>query len=77
VATLAVDADPGDVTVHYSHVLHAAPSPSSPTAGRKALYVGFHLPAAFAVIAENEAYNDVLVRRDAGRVKSPDEVVTG
>jgi ectoine hydroxylase-related dioxygenase (phytanoyl-CoA dioxygenase family) len=77
VPTLAVNAEPGDVTVHYSHVLHAAPAPSSPTAGRKALYVGFHLPAAFDVIAENEAYNDVLVRRDAGRVKSPDEVMTG
>ena len=74
---LAIDADPGDVTVHYSHVLHAAPAPSSPTAGRKALYVGFHLPKAFAVVGEGEAYNDVLVKRDAGRVKSPDEVVAG
>ncbi len=75
--TLAVDAEPGDVTVHYSHVLHAAPAPSSPTAGRKALYVGFHLPEAFEVVGEAEAYNDVLVKRDAGRVKSPDEVMAG
>ncbi len=75
--TLAVDAEPGDVTVHYSHVLHAAPAPSSPTAGRKALYVGFHLPEAFEVVGEGEAYNDVLVKRDAGRVKSPDEVMAG
>lgn len=73
--TLAVDAEPGDVTVHFSHVLHAAPAPSSPTAGRKALYVGFHLPEAFDVVGEGEAYNDVLVKRDAGRVKSPDEVM--
>jgi ectoine hydroxylase-related dioxygenase (phytanoyl-CoA dioxygenase family) len=75
--TLAVDAEPGDVTVHFSHVLHAAPAPSSPTAGRKALYVGFHLPEAFDVVGEGEAYNDVLVKRDAGRVKSPDEVMAG
>ncbi len=74
---LAVDTEPGDVTVHFSHVLHAAPPPSSPTAGRKALYVGFHLPKAFAVVGEGEAYNDVLVKRDAGRVKSPDEVMAG
>jgi hypothetical protein len=74
---VAVDADPGDVTVHYSHVLHAAPAPSSPTASRKALYVGFHLPKAFAVVGAGEAYNDVLVKRDAGRVKSPEEVVAG
>jgi ectoine hydroxylase-related dioxygenase (phytanoyl-CoA dioxygenase family) len=75
--TIAVDAEPGDVTVHYSHVLHAAPPPSSPTAGRKAMYVGFHLPEAFDVVGAGEAYNDVLVKRDAGRVKSPDEVVAG
>ncbi len=73
--TIAVDAEPGDVTVHYSHVLHAAPPPSSPTAGRKAMYVGFHLPEAFDVVGAGEAYNDVLVKRDAGRVKSPDELV--
>lgn len=75
--TLAVDAEPGDVTVHFSHLLHAAPAPASPTAGRKALYVGFHLPDAFDVIGAGEAYNDVLVKRDAGRVKSPDEVMAG
>ncbi|HEX4018654.1 MAG TPA: phytanoyl-CoA dioxygenase family protein [Frankiaceae bacterium] len=75
--TIAVDAEPGDVTVHFSHVLHAAPAPSSPTAGRKAMYVGFHLPEAFDVVGEGEAYNDVLVKRDAGRVKSPDEVMAG
>jgi ectoine hydroxylase-related dioxygenase (phytanoyl-CoA dioxygenase family) len=77
VPTLAVDAEPGDVTVHYSHVLHAAPPPSSPTAGRKALYVGFHLPQAVATVGAGEAYNDVLVKRDAGRVRSPEEVVAG
>ncbi len=71
---VAVDADPGDVTVHYSHVLHAAPPPSSPTAGRKALYVGYHTDEAFAVVGPGQAYNDVLVKRDSGRVKSPDEV---
>ncbi len=75
--TRAVDADPGDVTVHFSHVLHAAPPPSSPTAGRKALYVGFHLPKAFEVVGEGEAYNDVLVKRDAGRVRSPEEIMAG
>jgi ectoine hydroxylase-related dioxygenase (phytanoyl-CoA dioxygenase family) len=75
--TIAVDAEPGDVTVHFSHVLHAAPAPSSPTASRKAMYVGFHLPEAFDVVGAGEAYNDVLVKRDAGRVKSPDEVMAG
>jgi len=75
--TVAVDAEPGDVTVHYGHVLHAAPPPTSPTAGRKAMYVGYHLPAAFAAVGPGHAYNDVLVNRDGGRVRSVDEVTTG
>jgi ectoine hydroxylase-related dioxygenase (phytanoyl-CoA dioxygenase family) len=77
VPTVAVDADPGDVTVHFSHLLHAAPPPAAQDAGRKALYLGYHLPAAFDVVGPGQSYNDVLVTRDAGRVKSPDEVVAG
>jgi ectoine hydroxylase-related dioxygenase (phytanoyl-CoA dioxygenase family) len=74
---VAVDAEPGDVTVHFGHTLHAAPPPGSPTAGRKALYVGFHVAAAFDAVGPGQSYNDVLVTRDAGRVKSVDEVVAG
>ena len=76
-AVVSVEADPGDVTVHFGHTLHAAPPPTSPTAGRKALYVGFHLAAAFDAVGPGQSYNDVLITRDAGRVKSPDEVVAG
>jgi ectoine hydroxylase-related dioxygenase (phytanoyl-CoA dioxygenase family) len=72
---MAVETEPGDVTVHFGHTLHAAPPPTSPTAGRKALYFGYHTPEAFDVIGPGESYNDVLVGRDAGRVKSVDEVV--
>ena len=74
---VAVEADPGDVTVHFGHTLHAAPPPTSPTAGRKALYVGFHVAAAFDAIGPGQSYNDLLVARDAGRVKSVDEVAAG
>jgi ectoine hydroxylase-related dioxygenase (phytanoyl-CoA dioxygenase family) len=72
-----VETEPGDVTVHFGHTLHAAPPPSSPTAGRKALYFGYHTPRAFDLIGAGQSYNDVLVARDAGRVKSVDEVVAG
>src|SRR5579871_6388428 len=74
---VAIEAEPGDVTVHFGHTLHAAPSPSSPTAGRKAMYIGYHLRAAFDVVPAGKSYNDVLVSRDGGRVKSVDEVVAG
>ncbi|MCU1372730.1 MAG: hypothetical protein JWO68_16, partial [Actinomycetia bacterium] len=57
---LAVDTRPGDVTVHFGHVLHAAPPPRSATAGRRALYVGFVSPELFGVIGPGQGYNDVL-----------------
>jgi ectoine hydroxylase-related dioxygenase (phytanoyl-CoA dioxygenase family) len=74
---VAVETEPGDVTVHFGHTLHSAPPPTSPTAGRKALYFGYHTPQAFDVIGPDQSYNDVLMARDAGRVKSVEEVVAG
>jgi ectoine hydroxylase-related dioxygenase (phytanoyl-CoA dioxygenase family) len=76
-AVVAVEAEPGDVTVHFGHALHAAPPPTSPSAGRKAMYIGYHLPPALDVVGPGQSYNDVLVSRDGGRVKSVDEVVAG
>jgi len=70
---VAVDARPGDVTVHFGHVLHAAPPPSSPTANRKAVYVGFHVPELFDVVGPGQAYNDVLFTHGDGRVRSVGE----
>ena len=41
-----VSTEPGDVTVHFGHTLHAAPPPTDPRAsGRKALYLTFVPPA--------------------------------
>jgi hypothetical protein len=71
---LAVDTRPGDVTVHFGHVLHAAPPPLSRTAGRRALYVGFVSPDLFDVIGPGQGYNDVLFTASAdGHVASVDE----
>ena len=71
---VAVDAQPGDVTVHFGHVLHAAPPPRSPTAGRKALYVGWHVARAFDLVGPEQGYNDVLFMQDGGRVLSVEEI---
>lgn len=68
--TVAITAEPGDVTVHYGHVLHAAPPPAGATAGRRAIYVGYAQPALFDVIGAGEAYNDVLFRDGGGRVRN-------
>ena len=72
--TVAVDARPGDVTVHYSHVLHAAPPPTAQDAHRRTLYVTFNNPAVFDVVPEGHGYNDVVFSNGDGRVKAPAEI---
>ena len=69
----AIDTEPGDVTVHDPHVLHAAPPPTGRGAGRRALYASFVRPETVAYIGPGRGYNDVLFERDA-RVRSVDEV---
>jgi ectoine hydroxylase-related dioxygenase (phytanoyl-CoA dioxygenase family) len=63
----AVTTEPGDVTVHFGHVLHAAPPPTGHHDGRRTLYATFVPPIAFQVVPEHQGYNDaVLARR--GRI---------
>ena len=57
-----VDTQPGDVTMHFGHVSHAAPPPTDPTAGRRAMYVTFVSPRLFDVIPEGKGYNDVILQ---------------
>lgn len=72
--TIAIETEPGDVTVHFGHVYHAAPPPLAPDAGRRALYVGFVSPDLFDVIGEGQGYNDVLFTASTdGHVASVDE----
>jgi ectoine hydroxylase-related dioxygenase (phytanoyl-CoA dioxygenase family) len=71
---VAIDTQPGDVTVHFGHVMHAAPPPLSPTAGRRAMYLTYVAPPLFDVIAREQGYNDVLFEAtDDGHIASVDE----
>jgi hypothetical protein len=68
-----VSTEPGDVTVHFGHTLHAAPPPSDPRAsGRKALYLTFVPPVTFDMVGPGQGYNDVLFTRHGGRVQHVD-----
>jgi hypothetical protein len=65
--------EPGDVTVHFGHTLHAAPPPTDRTAaGRRALYLSFVPPLTFEMIGPGQGYNDVLFTRDSGHVQHVD-----
>ncbi len=70
---LALTTDPGDVTAHFGHTLHAAPPPTDrDAAGRRALYLSFVPPLTFEMIGPGQGYNDVLFTRDAGHIQHVD-----
>jgi hypothetical protein len=70
---VALTTEPGDVTVHFGHTLHAAPAPTDPTAaGRRALYLSYVPPLTFEMIGPGQGYNDVLFTRDSGHVQHVD-----
>ena len=66
--------EPGDVTVHFGHTLHAAPPPTDPdAAGRRALYLSFVPPLTFEMVGPGQGYNDVLFTRSEGHVQHVDQ----
>jgi len=70
---VALTTEPGDVTVHFGHTLHAAPPPTDrAAAGRRALYLSYVPPLTFEMIGPGQGYNDVLFTRDAGHVQHVD-----
>jgi Phytanoyl-CoA dioxygenase (PhyH) len=73
--TVGLDTEPGDVTVHFGHTLHAAPPPARRTGrGRRALYVSYVPPATFEMIGPGQGYNDVLFTRSSGRIRHVSEI---
>ena len=72
---VAIATEPGDVTVHFGHTLHAAPPPTDPGAsGRKALYLSFVPPLLFEMVGPGRGYNDVLFTRHSGHVQHVDRL---
>lgn len=69
---VAVPARAGDVTLHLSDVLHAAPPPTggSETKCRTSLILTYPHERAFDYIGPGEAYNDVLLGSEDGQVQA-------
>jgi len=63
--TIALETEPGDLTLHYGDAMHTTPPPTADGAGRRALYYKFALPRTFAFIPEGAHYNDALFRVDS------------
>jgi hypothetical protein len=70
---LPLTTEPGDVTAHFGHTLHAAPPPTDrAAAGRRALYLSYIPSLTFEMIGPGQSYNDVLFTRDAGHIQHVD-----
>jgi hypothetical protein len=68
---VALETEPGDLTVHYGDTMHTTPPPTADGAGRRALYYKFAEPKTFEWIPADCHYNDALFRSDPeGRVAS-------
>lgn len=63
--SIAIDTEPGDLTLHYGDTMHTTPPPTAPNAGRRALYYKFAKPRTFEWVPAHCHYNDALFRADA------------
>ncbi len=72
--TVAVTTRPGDVTIHFTDTLHAAPPPTGGGAGRRALYLTWSNPMVMEFIPPGQGYNDVVLRSGPGnRVRTVED----
>ena len=62
---VAIETEPGDLTLHYGDTMHTTPPPTADGAGRRALYFKFAEPHTFGWVPPGCHYNDVLFRADA------------
>lgn len=62
VPVVAVDTQPGDVTVHVQDVMHASPKPTG-AGGRRTMYVTYYPAKLWDHIGPGQAYNDIVRNR--------------
>ncbi len=65
---VSLAADPGDVTLHYGDIMHAAPPPTGDGPFRRCVLLSFARPDAYNHRGE-QSYNDVLLSREDGQVE--------
>jgi ectoine hydroxylase-related dioxygenase (phytanoyl-CoA dioxygenase family) len=70
---VAIDTEPGDVTVHIKDVMHASPKPTG-DGWRRTMYVSHFPPSLWEHVGKGEAFND-LVRNRTEEVASLEEAV--
>jgi hypothetical protein len=71
---VALATEPGDVTVHFGHTLHAAPPPTGAGAGRRTFYLAFAPESLFAALAPMEDLVAAM-QGEGGITKTVDQVL--
>jgi ectoine hydroxylase-related dioxygenase (phytanoyl-CoA dioxygenase family) len=71
---VSLAAEPGDVSLHYGDIMHAAPPPTGTGPFRQCLLMAFVRPDAYNHRGDR-SYNDVLLSRDDGQVEHLEKVV--
>lgn len=61
--SVALTTAPGDCTVHFGDVMHAAPPPAAAGPGRRTLYLSFAPPRLRDVVPVRKGFNDVILAR--------------
>jgi hypothetical protein len=70
-----IEANPGDVSIHYGDIMHAAPPPTSSEGPfRQCLLIGYARRGAYNHRGDS-SYNDVLLSRDDGQVEHLEDLV--
>jgi hypothetical protein len=59
---VAIDTDPGDVTVHIKDVMHASPKPTG-DGWRRTMYVSHYPPKLWDHVGPRQAFNDLVRNR--------------
>ncbi|MCF2528719.1 phytanoyl-CoA dioxygenase family protein [Yinghuangia soli] len=66
---VALETEPGDLTLHFGDIMHSTPPPTGPDAGRRALYYKFSEEKTFTWVPSGAHYNDALFHADrTGRI---------
>jgi hypothetical protein len=59
---VAVDTEPGDVTLHIADVMHASPEPTA-QGWRRTMYITFFPPSVWEHVGPGQASNDLIRRK--------------
>lgn len=66
---IPLDTEPGDVTVHFTCLLHAGPPPSG-NGGRRSLYLPFYAPETLRLLGPYQGFQQILPGFGTGSIPS-------